>query len=50
LPRLSFTFSSEADMTRYQVFRLFFSIRRHDLGVIGAARMAAREAMRALPF
>ena len=37
-------------MSRYQVFRLFYLIRRQDLGVIGAAKLAVREAMRALPF
>lgn len=37
-------------MTRYQVFRLFFVLRRRDLGVIGAVRMALREAFRPTPF
>lgn len=37
-------------MTRYQIFRLYFAIRRQDLGVIGAAKLAAREALRPLPF
>jgi len=37
-------------MSRYQVFRLYFSIRRHDLGVIDAVKLAIREAFRPLPF
>lgn len=37
-------------MSRYQIFRLFFSIRRKDLGVIGAAKLAVREAFRPIPF
>lgn len=37
-------------MTRWQVFRLFFTLRRRDLGVIGAARLALREAQRPLEF
>lgn len=37
-------------MSRLQVFRLYFSIRRQDLGVFGAARVALREAFRPLPF
>jgi hypothetical protein len=37
-------------MSRTQVFRFFFSLRRRDLGVIGAARMALREAFRPTPF
>jgi hypothetical protein len=39
-----------AAVTRLQVFRLFFSIRRHDLGVFGAAKQAVREALRPTPF
>jgi hypothetical protein len=37
-------------MSRYQIFRLFFSIRRQDLGVIGAAKLAVREAFKPIPF
>lgn len=37
-------------MSRTAVFRLFFLLRRRDLGVIGAARMALREAFKPLPF
>ena len=37
-------------MSRLQVFRLFYSIRRYDLGVIGAIKLALREAFRPLPF
>jgi hypothetical protein len=37
-------------MTRFQVFRWFFALRRRDLGVIGAARLAIREASRPLSF
>ncbi len=37
-------------MTRLQVFRLYYSIRREDLGTFGAVRLAIREALRPLPF
>lgn len=37
-------------MSRLQVFRLFYSIRRYDLGVIGAIKLALREAFRPKAF
>lgn len=37
-------------MSRFQVFRLFYSIRRYDLGVIGAIKVALREAFRPVSF
>lgn len=37
-------------MTRAQVFRLYFAVRRHDLGIFGAARLALREALKPIPF
>jgi len=37
-------------MSRYQIFKLFFAIRRQDLGVVGAAKLAVREALRPLPL
>lgn len=37
-------------MSRTAIFRLFFSLRRRDLGVIGAARLALREAFKPTPF
>lgn len=37
-------------MNRLAVFRLYFKIRRHNHGVIGATRIALREAFTKLPF
>jgi hypothetical protein len=37
-------------MTRLAVFRLYFAVRRQDLGIFGAARVALREAFRPIPF
>lgn len=37
-------------MTRWQIFRLYFILRRQHLGVFGAALVALREATRPVEF